>query len=107
MSETQNTQPAKRQCTLVGQVVSNKMDKTVLFRVERCVKHPVFGKIIVRSNKYKANDETKQYNDGDTVKIAEGRPISRYNTGTVFRLNEDARVFQGDCKSCGLPQTET
>ncbi len=93
MSETQNTQPAKRQRTLVGQVVSNKMDKTVVVRVERRVKHPVFGKIIVRSNKYKAHDENNQYNEGDTVEIAEGRPISRDKSWTVVRLVEAARVI--------------
>ena len=93
MSETQNTQPAKRQRTLIGQVVSNKMDKTVVVRVERRVKHPVFGKIIVRSNKYKAHDETNQYNEGDTVEIAEGRPISRDKSWTVVRLLEAARVI--------------
>ncbi len=93
MSETQNTQPAKRQRTLIGQVVSNKMDKTVVVRVERRVKHPIFGKIIVRSNKYKAHDENNQYNEGDTVEIAEGRPISRDKSWTVVRLLEAARVI--------------
>ena len=93
MSETQNTQPAKRQRTLIGQVVSNKMDKTVVVRVERRVKHPIFGKIIVRSNKYKAHDETNPYNEGDTVEIAEGRPISRDKSWTVVRLLEAARVI--------------
>ncbi len=83
MSETQNTQEAKRQRTLVGRVVSNKMDKTVVVRVERRVKHPVFGKIMVRSNKYKAHDETNQYNEGDMVEIAEGRPISRDKSWTL------------------------
>ncbi len=93
MSETQNTQEAKRQRTLVGRVVSNKMDKTVVVRVERRVKHPVFGKIMVRSNKYKAHDETNQYNEGDMVEIAEGRPISRDKSWTVVRLLEAARVI--------------
>ncbi|HEY9280575.1 MAG TPA: 30S ribosomal protein S17 [Eoetvoesiella sp.] len=93
MSETQNTPVAKRQRTLVGKVVSNKMDKTVVVRVERRVKHPVFGKIMVRSNKYKAHDETNQYNEGDMVEIAEGRPISRDKSWTVVRLLEAARVI--------------
>ena len=93
MSETQNTQPAKRQRTLIGQVVSNKMDKTVVVRVERRVKHPILGKIIIRSNKYKAHDEANQYNEGDTVEIAEGRPISRSKSWTVVRLLEAARVI--------------
>ncbi|WP_397475827.1 30S ribosomal protein S17 [Pusillimonas sp.] len=93
MSETQTTQTAKRQRTLIGKVVSNKMDKTVVVRVERRVKHPVYGKIILRSNKYKAHDETNQYNEGDTVEIAEGRPISRDKSWTVVRLLEAARII--------------
>src|SRR3546814_1910011 len=76
MSETQ-TPPAKRQRTLIGKVVSNKMEKTVVVRVERHVKHPMYGKIVMRSNKYKAHDEANQFNEGDTVEITEGRPISR------------------------------
>jgi small subunit ribosomal protein S17 len=92
MSETQNT-PAKRQRTLVGRVVSNKMEKTVVVSVERRVKHPVFGKIVVRTNKYKAHDETNQYNEGDMVEIAEGRPISRDKSWTVVRLLEASRAI--------------
>jgi small subunit ribosomal protein S17 len=92
MSETQNIEAVKNQRTLIGKVVSNKMDKTVVVRVERRVKHPVFGKIIMRSAKYKAHDETNQYNEGDTVEIAEGRPISRDKSWTVVRLLEAARV---------------
>jgi len=87
-----HTQP-KRQRTLVGKVVSNKMDKTVVVNVERRVKHPVYGKIVVRSNKYKAHDEANQYNEGDTVEIAEGRPISRHKAWTVVRLVEAVRVI--------------
>ncbi|NYT70785.1 30S ribosomal protein S17 [Pusillimonas noertemannii] len=93
MSETQTTQAAKRQRTLIGKVVSNKMDKTVVVRVERRVKHPVYGKIIIRSNRYKAHDETNQYNEGDMVEIAEGRPISRDKSWTVVRLLEAARII--------------
>ena len=93
MSETQNTQAVKRQRTLIGQVVSNKMDKSVVVLVERRVKHPVLGKIIMRSAKYKAHDENNQCNEGDTVEIAEGRPISRTKSWTVVRLIEAARVI--------------
>jgi small subunit ribosomal protein S17 len=93
MSETQTTTQAKRQRTLIGKVVSNKMDKTVVVRVERHVKHPVYGKIVSRSNKYKAHDESNQFNEGDTVEIAEGRPISRDKSWTVVRLVEAARVI--------------
>jgi small subunit ribosomal protein S17 len=93
MSETQATPVAKRQRTLIGKVVSNKMDKTIVVSVERRVKHPVFGKIVVRTNKYKAHDETNQYNEGDIVEIAEGRPISRDKSWSAVRLLEAARVI--------------
>jgi small subunit ribosomal protein S17 len=75
MSETQTNQPAKRQRTLIGQVVSNKMDKTVVVRVERRVKHPVLGKTIVRSNKYKAHDENNQYNEGARSPVTRPGPL--------------------------------
>jgi len=85
--------PVKRGRTLVGKVVSNKMDKTVVVRVDRRVKHPLLGKTILRSKKYKAHDEANQYNEGDTVEIAECRPISRSKAWTVVRLVEATREF--------------
>jgi len=93
MSETQTTPQPKRQRTLVGKVVSNKMDKTVVVLVERRTKHPLYGKIVMRSNKYKAHDEANQYNEGDIVEIAEGRPISRSKSWSVVRLLEAVRVI--------------
>jgi len=72
--------------TLVGRVVSNKMDKTVTVRVERRVKHPVYGKYVVRTTKYHAHDETNQVNEGDLVEIAETRPVSKTKTWTVKRV---------------------
>ncbi len=88
-----DTQIEKRQRTLIGKVVSNKMDKTVVVQVERRVKHPLYGKIMIRTNKYKAHDENNQYNEGDTVEIAEGRPISRSKSWSVVRLIEAVRVI--------------
>ncbi|HLS51050.1 MAG TPA: 30S ribosomal protein S17 [Burkholderiaceae bacterium] len=93
MTDVQTPQTAKRQRTLIGKVVSNKMDKTVVVRVERRVKHPLFGKVVLRSNKHKAHDENNEYNEGDIVVIAEGRPISRHKSWTVVRLLEAARVI--------------
>ncbi|HHU94864.1 MAG TPA: 30S ribosomal protein S17 [Alcaligenaceae bacterium] len=94
MSDTQTTPVAeKRQRLLQGTVVSTKMDKTVVVRVERRVKHPLYGKIIVRSRKYHAHDETNQYNEGDVVEIAECRPISRHKAWTVARLVTAARTI--------------
>ena len=92
MTEVQET-PVKRQRTLIGRVVSNKMDKTVVVLVERRVKHALLGKIVMRSAKYKAHDENNQFNEGDLVEIAEGRPISRSKSWTVTRLVEATRAI--------------
>jgi len=76
--------------TLVGRVISNKMNKTVTIRVERRVKHPVYGKYVMRTTKYHAHDETNQVNEGDLVEIAETRPISKTKTWTVKRIVRQA-----------------
>jgi len=79
--------------TLVGKVVSNKMDKTVTVLVERKVKHPIYGKYVVQSKKYHAHDESNTYNEGDLVEIQETRPISKTKAWTVSKLIEAARVI--------------
>lgn len=79
--------------TLVGKVVSDKMDKTVTVLVERQMKHPLYGKYIVRSKKYHAHDETNQYKEGDTVEIQESRPLSKTKAWRVSRLVEAARII--------------
>jgi len=84
-------QAAKR--TLVGKVVSDKMNKTVTVVVERHVKHPLYGKIIMRSNKYHAHDESNQAKAGDVVEIQEGRPISRTKAWTVTRVVQVAQII--------------
>ena len=78
--------------TLVGTVVSDKMDKTVTVLIERRVRHPLYGKIIVRSNKYHAHDEANAAKTGDTVEIQEGRPISKTKAWTVTRVVEVAQT---------------
>jgi small subunit ribosomal protein S17 len=67
------------------------MNKTVVVMVERRVKHPLLGKVIMRSARYKAHDETNQYKMGDTVEISESRPISRDKSWVVTRLIEASR----------------
>jgi small subunit ribosomal protein S17 len=62
---------------LTGKVVSDKMEKTVVVRIDRRVMHPLYKKIITRSKKYAAHDETDNLSVGDTVRIRECRPISR------------------------------
>jgi small subunit ribosomal protein S17 len=69
---------------LVGTVVSDKTDKTVVVRVERKVKHPMYGKIIRRSKKYHAHDEDNAVKVGETVRIEETRPLSKLKTWKVI-----------------------
>ncbi|WP_148714548.1 30S ribosomal protein S17 [Chitinolyticbacter meiyuanensis] len=83
---------AKLKRTLTGRVVSDKMDKTVTVLVEHLVKHPLYGKVMRRSKKYHAHDETNQYHEGDLVTIAEGRPLSKTKSWVVTELVEKARV---------------
>jgi small subunit ribosomal protein S17 len=77
--------------TLIGKVVSDKMDKTVTVLIERQLKHPLYGKIIKRTNKYHAHDEANQAKEGDTVEIQEGRPISKTKAWTVTRVVQVAQ----------------
>jgi small subunit ribosomal protein S17 len=80
------------QRTLVGRVTSNKMQKTVVVRVERRVRDPLMGKTITRSRKYHAHVEEGQFGEGDLVEIAECRPISRTKSWKVTRLVEKSRA---------------
>ena len=77
---------------LVGEVVSDKMNKSVTVLVERRVTHPLYGKVITRSHKYHAHDETNQVKAGDTVEITEGRPISKTKAWTVTRVVQAAQI---------------
>lgn len=86
----QDKQSLKR--TLVGKVVSDKMDKTVTVLIERHVKHPLYGKIITRSNKYHAHDENNEAKMGDTVEIQEGRPISKTKVWRVTKVVQVAQI---------------
>ncbi len=69
---------------LTGTVVSDKTDKTVVVRVERRVKHPLYAKIIKLSKKYHAHDEANTFKEGETVRIEETRPISKLKTWRVL-----------------------
>jgi len=76
--------------TLIGRVVSDRMEKTVTVMVERRVRHPMYDKIIVRSNKYHAHNANNEAKIGDVVEIQESRPISMTKTWVVSRLLERA-----------------
>ena len=76
--------------TLVGRVVSDKRAKTVTVLVERRVKHPLDGKIVIKSSKYHAHDESGQYHTGDVIEIQESKPISKTKNWVATRLVEKA-----------------
>lgn len=86
------TQTPDRHRTLVGRVVSDKMQKTVTVLVERRVRHPLVGKTITRSKKYHAHVEEGGIAQGDLVEIAECRPISRTKAWKVTRLIEKSKA---------------
>jgi small subunit ribosomal protein S17 len=92
MSETPAQAPAKNQRTLVGRVTSNKMQKTVVVRVERRVRDSLMGKTITRSQKYHAHVDTGEFAEGDLVEIAECRPISKTKAWKVTRLVEKSKA---------------
>ncbi len=78
--------------TLQGTVSSNKMDKTITVVVERKVKHPLYGKYVVKSKKYHAHDELG-CNEGDTVEIAECRPYSKTVSWNVTKVVRKAVII--------------
>jgi small subunit ribosomal protein S17 len=75
---------------VTGTVVSDKMDKTVVVAVERKVRHEVYGKIQRRTSKFVAHNENNQAKVGDTVDLAESRPLSRRKRWVVMRVVEKA-----------------
>jgi small subunit ribosomal protein S17 len=74
-----------------GMVVSTKMAKTVVIEIQRQVPHPIYGKIVLRSNKFKAHDEESICDVGDKVEIMETKPISREKRWRVVRIVEKVK----------------
>lgn len=83
---------AKVRRTEIGRVVSDKMNKTVTVLVERRVKHPVIGKVMIRSKKYHAHVEGLEAGAGDLVQIEECAPISKTKAWRVTNVVEKARI---------------
>ena len=84
------TESTKVVRSLSGRVVSDKMDKTVTVLVERKVKHPLIGKVVVKSNKFHAHDETNACKEGDLVTITESRPLSKTKTWVLSKVVTEA-----------------
>jgi small subunit ribosomal protein S17 len=93
MVEQSTAQVVKTPRSLTGRVVSDKMNKTVTVLVERRVTHPLYGKVITRSKKYHAHDETDAIQQGDLVTIEECRPLSKTKTWKVIQVVEKAKII--------------
>ena len=77
---------------MIGKVVSDKMDKTVVVAVETSVRHKVYNKIVKRTYKLKAHDEANECKIGDTVKVMETRPLSKDKRWRVVEVLEKAVI---------------
>jgi len=95
MADTQqeNAQSVNRPArkSRVGLVVSDKMEKTVVVSIERRVQHPVYGKMVRRTKRFKAHDEMNEAKTGDTVRIMETRPMSKDKRWRIVEIVERAR----------------
>lgn len=81
--------------TRVGIVVSDRMSKTVVIKVDRMAKHPLYGKPVLRSKKFMAHDEDESCRIGDRIRIEETRPLSRHKRWRVVEIIERAPVLGG------------
>lgn len=77
--------------TRTGIVTSDKMDKSVTVRIERKIKHPIYGKYLKKSKKYVAHDEKNECGEGDLVKISETRPLSKTKRWRLVEIIEKAK----------------
>ncbi|CCJ33302.1 MULTISPECIES: 30S ribosomal protein S17 [Caloramator] len=75
----------------IGKVVSDKMDKTIVVAVEKLVRHPLYGKTVKRTTKFKAHDENNEAKIGDIVKIMETRPLSKEKRWRLVEIIERAK----------------
>ena len=74
-----------------GIVVSNKMDKSIIVEVERKVKHPKYGKFVKKSSRFVAHDEANEFSEGDKVRIAETRPLSKNKCWRLVEIIEKVK----------------
>jgi small subunit ribosomal protein S17 len=91
MSEASQTSERSRRKVRTGVVVSEKMDKTVLIRIDRKVRHPLYRKTVARSNKLAAHDENNDAHVGDTVRVMETRPLSKTKRWRVVEVVQRAK----------------
>jgi len=89
MAETAKVVSQKQDAyTIIGEVVSDKMDKTIVVKVFRAFRHPLFGKVVRRHKKYHVHDKNNTAKIGDWVEIAESRPVSKMKHMALVRVLE-------------------
>ena len=91
MSEQQAQQQRNRRKVRVGVVVSDAIDKTVLVRIDRTIRHPLYKKTVARASKLAAHDERNEAHVGDTVRVMETRPVSKTKRWRVVEIVERAK----------------
>ena len=84
-------QPRKLRKERIGLVVSDKMEKSCVIRVDRKVKHPMYGKIMKKSTKLMVHDENNQCGIGDTIRVMETRPLSKHKRWRLVEIIEKAK----------------
>ncbi len=89
--ETTNTIERNLRKTRVGVVSSNKMDKTITVKVERKIKHPLYGKFLKKTTSFHAHDEKNECSIGDIVKIMESRPLSKTKRWRLVEVVEKVK----------------
>lgn len=89
--EVRAVEERARRKVKIGYVVSDKMDKTIVVKIEDFIRHPLYGKRVKRTNKFKAHDELNTCGIGDKVKIMETRPLSRDKRWRLVEIMEKAK----------------
>ena len=96
MTETENKTPSGRRATKIGQVVSTKMQKTIVVEVIMKKSHPLYRRVIAKSKKFYAHDENNTAKVGDYVEIEETRPLSRLKRWRLKNILQRAKLVAGE-----------
>jgi len=96
MTETENKTPAGRRATKIGQVVSTKMQKTIVIEVVMKKSHPLYRRVVAKSKKFYAHDEENTAKVGDFVEIEETRPLSRLKRWRLKNILQRAKLVAGE-----------
>ncbi len=100
-SDNNESNDRGRRLTVVGRVVSDKMDKTITVSEDRLKPHPLYGKYVRRSTKYKAHDERNEASEGDVVEITNSRPVSKTKRWRLVRVVRRDRMARLEGEASG------